>query len=255
MTVVDPNGEVVVLDSGGYGGVIVTKSISLTAPTGVYAGISVFPGADGVVIATAGINVILRGLTINSQGGNNGINMTNGASISVENCVIANFSVSSAITVDAASKVRIVDTLLRDNFFGIKLRGGAAADIVRTTVLGSGANGIEAYAHFSGATTSAAISDTVVAGGNVGIFAFSDTFGAIARVSVTRSTTTGASYGMAAQSNASGTSLLTVSDSMVSGNTTGLAVIGGATLESLGNNAVRQNGANTSGSITAVSPQ
>ena len=44
-TVVDPNGEVVVLDSGGYGAVVLTKSISLIAPTGVYAGISAFPGA------------------------------------------------------------------------------------------------------------------------------------------------------------------------------------------------------------------
>ena len=47
--VVDPNGEVVVLDSGGYGAVALTKSISLIAPTGVYAGISVFPGSAGVM--------------------------------------------------------------------------------------------------------------------------------------------------------------------------------------------------------------
>ena len=42
-SVVDPNGEVVVLDSGGYGAVTLTQSISLIAPPGVYAGISVLP--------------------------------------------------------------------------------------------------------------------------------------------------------------------------------------------------------------------
>ena len=43
-------GEVIVLDSGGYGPVTLTKSISLIAAPGVHAGISVFSG-DGVVIA------------------------------------------------------------------------------------------------------------------------------------------------------------------------------------------------------------
>src|SRR5215472_15085253 len=35
-------GEVVVLDSAGYGSVTISKSITVTAPAGVYAGISVF---------------------------------------------------------------------------------------------------------------------------------------------------------------------------------------------------------------------
>ena len=87
MSVTDNNGEVIVLDSGGYGAVTITQSVALIAPTGVYAGISIFPGADGVTIATAGVNVVLRGLTINGQGGNNGIFMTAGNRLTVENCV------------------------------------------------------------------------------------------------------------------------------------------------------------------------
>ena len=66
------NGEVIVLDSAGYGPVTLTTSISLIAPAGVYAGIKVFSG-DGITINAPGSVVVLRGLTINGQGGITGI--------------------------------------------------------------------------------------------------------------------------------------------------------------------------------------
>ena len=114
MSVTDNNGEVIVLDSGGYGAVTITKSLALIAPTGVYAGISVFPGADGVTIATPGVNVVLRGLSINGQGGNNGINMTAGNKLTVENCVISNLA-QNGINVNGTVTVRVTDTIVRDN--------------------------------------------------------------------------------------------------------------------------------------------
>jgi len=59
-------GEVIVLDSGGYGQIIITQSISIIAPPGVYAGVSVSSG-DGITITTANNDsVTLRGLTINN---------------------------------------------------------------------------------------------------------------------------------------------------------------------------------------------
>src|SRR5260370_42406683 len=61
-------GEVVVLDSAGYGVFTISSAVSITAPPGVYAGISVFSG-DGIDInAGASDIVILRGLTGNNQG-------------------------------------------------------------------------------------------------------------------------------------------------------------------------------------------
>src|SRR5262252_7389517 len=44
-----PGGEVVVMDSAGYGAFAVAHAVSITAPPGVYAGISVFSG-DGIDI-------------------------------------------------------------------------------------------------------------------------------------------------------------------------------------------------------------
>ncbi len=254
MSVTDTNGEVVVLDSGGYGAITVTKSIAFIAPSGVYAGISVFPGADGVTIATPGINVILRGLTINGQGGLAGVSMTAGAGLAIENCVIANFATGNAVLVQGNFPVRITDTLIRDNFNGIVLRAGARGTIARTTILRSNSFGILLNSFFANTVTTADISDVTVAGASVAIGALSQNVGASIRAAVTRSTATSSDFGVYAEST-SGTAVMTLSESLVVGNTNGLARFGaGATLETLGNNTVRQNLTNVVGTVSTVAP-
>jgi len=49
ITQTNAGGKVIVLDSARYGPVTITKSISLIAPAGIYAGITVFSG-DGVTV-------------------------------------------------------------------------------------------------------------------------------------------------------------------------------------------------------------
>lgn len=248
-TVVDPNGEVVVLDSGGYGAVTLTQSIALIAPNGVYAGISVFLGATfaGVTIATPGINVVLRGLTINNQGGVSGVYMTAGASLSVENCVIANFSNGYGITVYGAAKVSVVDTLLRNNSGGIFLSDGPVANISGTTVLGSDGFGIYVVGRAINSTTTAAISDTTVSGNYTGIRAESQNTNANVHVSVSRSSVTNGAWGIVVErGEVTGAAVLTLRKSIVTGNNFGLSVASaiGGVLESSGNNTVRQNNFN-----------
>lgn len=162
VTVVNPNGEVVAIDSASYGNVTLTQSVSLTAAPGIYAGTSAFPGLIGITIATADVSVVLRGLTINGQGGPYGILMTNGAKLSIENCVISNFSGNEqyAVYVDTAARVTMVNTLIRDNFVGINLQGGANADISESRFLGNGIGIVAKSA--ANKNTTAAISDTVV---------------------------------------------------------------------------------------------
>src|SRR5262245_9746066 len=55
-----PNGEIVVLDSAGYGTVAIAQSVAINAP----AGISVLSFGPGVAISGTGLKVVLRGLTI-----------------------------------------------------------------------------------------------------------------------------------------------------------------------------------------------
>jgi hypothetical protein len=174
ISVVDTNGEVVALDSGGYGAVNITKSISLTAPTGVYAGISVFPGSDGVTMATPNIYVTLRGITINSQGGNNGINVSAPSTLSVENAVITNFTGTNraGIRVSAAARVNVSDSLLRNNEFGIYFRAGTAS-VIRTTLLGYGDTGV--YAGDGVGSTTVSITDCTITSYQYGIRAVATT--------------------------------------------------------------------------------
>ena len=261
-TVVDPNGEVVVLDSAGYGAVILTQSISLVAPSGVYAGISVFPGATGITIATAGIKVVLRGLTINSQGGSAGVMMTAGDSLSIENSVISNFSNGNGILVDTPAKVSVIDTVLRNNISGILLQGGAVADISRASIhAAAGGSGIQIYGVTPGTVTTAVISDSTISfnvplsSGSIGIHAYSTVSNANVRVAVIRSAVADGSHGIVSQAGPSGFTLLAVSKSMATGNAFGFFQSGAsAFFETLGNNTVQQNTNNSSGTITAVTP-
>ena len=277
MTVTDPNGEVIVLDSGGYGGVTITQSVALIAPTGVYAGISVFPGADGVTIATAGVNVVLRGLSINGQGGSNGINMTAGNRLTVENCLISNLG-QNGIRVTAAATVRVTDSIVRDNGLnGILLLNGVKATITRAVVSGNVNFGIFLFGS-TPSTSTVDIADSTIDGNAYGIYARSTLSTAILKLSVRDSRIVGnTNSGLIAQSTNGAAASLTASNNMVSNNSTGLAASGAgaivissgntvtgninagfynvnAVFESAGNNTVRDNAGNV-GTITVIATQ
>ncbi|HTO74658.1 MAG TPA: right-handed parallel beta-helix repeat-containing protein [Thermoanaerobaculia bacterium] len=87
-----PGGEVVVLDSGGYGAVTISQAVSLEAPDGVYAGMTVSTG-DGITIATGASDVVvLRGLTlVGGSASGNGITVASGGTVRIEHCTIRGF--------------------------------------------------------------------------------------------------------------------------------------------------------------------
>ena len=245
-------GEILAVDGSGYGTLVIDRSVSVIANPGVFAGIGVFSG-NGVTIATAGVNVTLRGLTINGQGGAAGIAMSNGARLSIENCVIANFSGSSyGVQVTTPATVRIVDSIVRDNYYGVVVQNGATTDISGSKFLGN-AYAIYTWGATAGTTTTA-VSDSIVTGSSVvGILANASSAGAVARVQVIRATAANGTDGVTASASA-GTASATLSDSMVTGNSNrGLYQTGaGATLSSLGNNTVADNASNTAGTISGL---
>ena len=278
-TVVDPNGEVVVLDSGGYGAVTLNQSIALTAPAGVYAGISVFPGGNGVTVSTGGGKVVLRGLTINGQGGNNGIFMTNGGKLSVENCVISNLA-NDGILVIGSATVRVTDTMIRDNGgSGLEIQNGPRATVTRATISGNNFFGVLANGTAASTTTTADIADSTLDGNNSkGVFANSTNATAAVNISVRDSRVFRNTFGVEADSTAGGIVALSVSNNIISNNDIGIrAFAAGSTVwasgntvsnnrvvgllnenglfESAGNNAVRNNATNKSGVITVVATE
>jgi hypothetical protein len=252
-TATDSGGEIVALDAAGYGAVTITKSITITANPGFYAGISAASG-NAVTIATAGVVVVLRGLNMNGIGASNGVSMSNGARLTIENCLISNFSNHGVVVLTQAAVRMVATTVQANGGTGLLLDGGATATISGSTFLDNVDRGIMALVQTVG-VTSAAVSDTTVTGSFVAIQAAGQVSGASAIISVTRSTLSNNGFGPAAGTQSGATAVLTISDSMVTRNVSaGIYQNGaGATVESLGNNNMRQNGANT-GTLTTVSP-
>ncbi|MEO8378967.1 MAG: right-handed parallel beta-helix repeat-containing protein [Acidobacteriota bacterium] len=126
------NGEISVLDPGGFGAVTITKSITLNGD-GTLAGI-LASLVNGVVINDAStgtpntIQVILRNLSINGAGnGLDGIRFLSGRRLVVENCVVFGFTgdgLEMAPTTGTSFNVTIRNTSFIRNGTGI--RQGAA---------------------------------------------------------------------------------------------------------------------------------
>jgi len=109
-------GEVIVVDSAGYGPVTVTQPVSLIAPPGVYAGITVASGQTGVTVDAAGATVVLRGLSINGLGGSvDGVHVIHAARLRIEGCTISNLGSIGIVQGAAGAETVVLDTVVRDN--------------------------------------------------------------------------------------------------------------------------------------------
>jgi hypothetical protein len=115
-------GEINVLDPGGFGGVTITKSITISSEN-FEAGVLV-SGTNAIIInATTTSNVVLRGLDIEGLGtGLVGIKVLGGlGSLNVEKCTIHAFKgtngsgIEIATSLAGTTEVYIKDTIIRNN--------------------------------------------------------------------------------------------------------------------------------------------
>ena len=124
-------GEINVLDPGGFGGVTITKSITISSE-GFEAGVLV-SGTNAIIVnAPNTANVVLRGLDIEGLGtGLAGIKVLAAGNVHVENCTINNFTQngidfapSSATTHTA--QLHVSNSIIRNNLGassgGIRIR-------------------------------------------------------------------------------------------------------------------------------------
>ncbi len=87
---INPGGEVIVLDSGGYGPVTITKGVTIEAPPGVTAFIHP-PSGDAITVSAGSTDVVtLKGLVLNGGSGN-GITLTSVGTLNVVNLSISGF--------------------------------------------------------------------------------------------------------------------------------------------------------------------
>src|ERR1039457_4867422 len=117
----NPGGEAIVLDSGGYGPVTITQSVIIEAPPGVLAFIHPPSGGDAVTVSASGATVVLRGLTMDGAGAltGNGINVVAVSVLHVESCVITGFAGVGAsgngIYFTSAGQLFVKDSIIRGN--------------------------------------------------------------------------------------------------------------------------------------------
>src|SRR4051812_20833755 len=103
---VGAGGQIVVLDTAGYGALTITKSLAVTVPPGVNGFITVTGTNNGITInAGATGSVSLRGLIVEGGGaGNgNGIRINSAANVAVEDCTVRNFA--NGIDVEGPGKL------------------------------------------------------------------------------------------------------------------------------------------------------
>jgi parallel beta-helix repeat protein len=262
LAAVADGGEIWMLDSANYNTatVNITKSVTILAVPGAVGSVVSISG-NAIYALTPGTSVALRNLLIvpfPGGGGASGIRVEGAAKLTVENSVISGHP-QSGILVFSQTAVRITNCTIRDNgIHGVSLQGGATAEISGSRFLNNGAAGVAVFGTVA-STTSAAISDSVLSANVIGLDVDSVYASTDARASITRSTLSDNSgEGVLVYAISGATALATVGSNMITGNGTGLyrsnPANPGVTLESLGDNMVRQNTAPSFGSITTASP-
>ena len=116
-------GEIIALETAGYGPVVIDKSVSIVAAPGVTAFIAGSSGAAVTLLTGDADRVTLRGLALKSSGAVQGIFFRAG-SLFVENCLFDGFSIQSAISFigDASStdpRLSVAGSTFRNNYWGV----------------------------------------------------------------------------------------------------------------------------------------
>ena len=124
VTQVTPGGEIIALDTAGYGTLAVAQPVSVFAAPGATAFVAVSSGT-GLAGAT-GINdkVTLRNLALSGTGGTIGIDFSSGLSLAIEDCIVSGFTsagVQIARTLSSTPMVEINNSTIRNNGTGVSI--------------------------------------------------------------------------------------------------------------------------------------
>jgi hypothetical protein len=143
------HGEIAVLDTAGYGSVIITKSIRIIAPDGIEAGVTVSGSTfTGITInAQPNDDIEIRGLTLSGLGvsGAFGITYNSGAGLTVTNCSVTDFSVGVDYVSANGGVFVVTDSYFANNDTGIQFASPAAATgAIQRSVFKNNQDGIAA---------------------------------------------------------------------------------------------------------------
>jgi hypothetical protein len=128
---VQAGGEIDVLDTGGYGPLNITKSISIVNPGGVVASIATGPGQSAITLnAQPNDTIALRGLTLDGTGlGSVGITFNSGGNMDVADCVVRRYSTNGiSFAPNGTSSLNVTNSQFNGNGnAGIQISPSASA--------------------------------------------------------------------------------------------------------------------------------
>jgi hypothetical protein len=244
-------GEINCLDPGGFGGVTITKSLSIVCQYTEGGVLVAGAGVNGIIInAPATSDVYLRGLDIFGAGtAQNGVRFIAGRSLTIEDSVIHRFNAANGLGISfqpsGASRLTINNTSINNNGSvggtggGILVQPTGAGGSARVTVnnsnlSGNDGNGLRAdTTGNTGSSTVVAINNSRVASNTVGVLVNAPpgttgiTMGVLGSVIFNNGT---------ALSTNGGSTQFGVGGSSIVGNINEMSQTGGGALQSFGDN-------------------
>ncbi|MBV9658304.1 MAG: hypothetical protein JO295_09360 [Verrucomicrobia bacterium] len=131
-------GQIVVLDTAGYGALNIAKSVTITVPPGVNGFVTVANSATAITIntTTTGDVVTLRGLIIEDVtsdglpfGGSYGVNVLKAGIVNVENCTVRNFAYGINLATANAATLNVFGCDLLGNGYGVAVQATTAVTL------------------------------------------------------------------------------------------------------------------------------
>jgi hypothetical protein len=252
---VAPKGEIWILDSANFntGTVTIGKNVNIRVVPGEIGSILAVGGVPGIILSP-GVTVSMRNVAIGSNAlnpGTHGIQMTTGV-LTVEDSVFNVTGGRGVYAIGTGGTVSVHNSVFR-NGGGVTVADGAVGDISDSKFSNVGSP-VVVEVNVANAPGSANVVNCRMTGGFAGAWLRSQTTGASGTLNVINSSISNSTFGIRSDVLGGSPSLVvSVSGTDLSNNGVGLYQNGtGAVLESLSNNLVRNNGSNSSGTITPV---
>jgi hypothetical protein len=254
------DGEVTVLDPGDYGGLTITRSISINNDSGGEASITVSGNTTGIIVnAPNGAGYVnLRGLTIQGVGfgTTKGLTFNSGFSLTMTNCVVRDHTGAGIeFFPNAGSNLAMSNTLVADN--GVATGAGAIfvfpsgsgtvnVTLSRVEVYNNSGHGIHVNGAVSTGKINATVSESVSSSNSFSGFQVSSTNGnAPTNLMIVRSVSANNGTGIFTNNPTGNNAIVRLSQSTVTGNNSGFQNTGAAAVLSYGDNNIDGNGLGT----------
>ena len=167
MTQTNPAGEIIALDSAGYGPFTIGQSMTISGAPGIHAAITTTSG-DGIAITgMTSITVILRNLVLIGAGGSIGIHQTYALNLRVIGCLVRGFGTAGIKTESQGGNLTVHHTAVLDNTAGtgIQLSGGLGPNLATITDSTIEGNSVGVEAEYN---TKVVVANSTITGNTTG---------------------------------------------------------------------------------------